>query len=446
MRQRYGIGLAVTATLAGAAAARAGPQLSNAPDATPPAVATPLSALVNQVGIGQPLTPDNITAYGWVEGSWTYDASAPPRNIISGRVYDTKSESLQFDQLGLVVQHRVNYHKPVDVGFTLEQIYGWDSAYFHANGLTSAAPARTGGQPSEIPGAGGTAAIHPKAQYDLTQANLVLSTNAVAKGLAVEVGKFDTLLGFEPLEGFNPNPNLQGPFFSKSFIFTQEPFTQTGALVILQPDEHLTTTAGITRGWNQATDDVNGSIDYTAQAILAAGPLTATVTGVTGQEEPSGPQNGWRTLLDTVEVVKPLEGLQLSFNGMYAWEAQTSNGGAGGGTGIWYAGAGYASYKVADFLTLNARGEFFNDPDGAAPRQYNTALPTSPVFGRPVGRPNNYTEATFGATIKPLVGVSLLKNLAFRPEVRVDYADHATWDGGTGHYQWTAEVEGFYAF
>ncbi len=425
--------------------ARAGPQLSSAPEATPPAVATPLSALVNRVGVGAPLTPDNITAFGYVEGSWTYDDSSPPGNIITGRVYDTKHESLQFDQLGLVVQHRVDYKKPLDVGFTLEQIYGWDPAYFHANGLTVAAPGRTGGQPSEIPGAGGTAAIHPKAQYDLTQANLVLSSNAVANGLAVEVGKFDTLVGFEPLEGFNPNPNLQGPFFSKSFIFTQEPFTQTGALAILQPTKNLTTTAGITRGWNQATDDVNGSIDYTAQAVFATGPLTATLTGVTGDEEPSGPQDGWRTLLDTVEVFKVNDAFKLAANGMYAWEAQTSNGGAGGGTGQWYALAGYASYQVVKEVTFNVRAEYFGDPDGAAPRRYFTGA-MSAVYNRPIGRPNSYSELTLGATLRPLASVPLLTNLTFRPEVRVDYADHATWDDGTGHTQLTAEIEGFYAF
>ncbi len=445
MRQRNGIGMAVTATLAAGAVARAGPQLSSAPDAAPPAVANPISALVNGVGVGDKLKPDAITAFGYVSGSWTYDASSPPGNIITGRVYDTKHESLQLDQVGLVLQRRVSYKKPFDVGFTLEQIYGWDSAYFHANGLTVAAPSRTAGQPSEIPRAGGTAAIHPKAQYDLTQANLVLSTDAVAKGLAVEVGKFDTLVGFEPLEAFNPNPALQGPFFSKSFIFTQEPFTQTGALAVLQPVENLTATAGITRGWNQATDDVNGSIDYTAQAVYAAGPLTATLTGITGDEEPSGIQDGWRTLLDTVEVFKVNDSLKFAVNGMYAWEAQTGNGGAGGGTGQWYALAAYASYQVVAPFTVNVRAEYFGDPDGAAPHRYGTGVMSS-AYDRPIGTPNNYAELTLGATVRPLAGNAVFTNLTFRPEVRVDYADHATWDDGTGHYQFTVGLEGFYAF
>ncbi len=49
-------------------------------------------------------------------------------------------------------------------------------------------------------------------------------------------------------------------------------------------------------------------------------------------------------------------------------------------------------------------------------------------------------------TVKPFAKNSVFRNLTFRPEGRVDYAGHATWDGGTGHYQWTAEIEAFYGF
>ena len=406
---------------------------------------TPLMALLEAVGPGKALKTADIMVTGYVDGSWTYDSSSPPNNIITGRVYDTKAQSLQLDQLDLTVQRKADYAKPFDVGFQIEQNYGRDSAYFHANGLLFYSRGRTAEDPLEVPGAGDTASIHPKAQYDLTLANFTLSTSAVAKGLSVRVGKFPAVSGAEGLEAYSDDN--QAPFFSRSYIFTQEPYTKTGVVIELNPVDTLTVRGGVARGWNQSVNDNNGSPDYLAQAAYkASDELTIALNSTTGKEEPRGPQDGFRTVIDLVVAYKVAEPFTLGVNGMYAWEPQTSNGGAGGGTGQWYAVAAYASFRQSPYLTVNARGEWFDDQDGAAPRRYNTTEPMSAIFNRPIGAANTFTSATLGATIHPLPDNAVFRNLAIRPEVRFDYADHATWDAGTDRYRVTAAVEAFYAF
>ncbi len=409
-----------------------------APSATPGT--TPLMGLLEAVGVGHPLEDAGISVTGFVEGSYTLDFSNPPGHIIPDRAFDTRSNSIALDQVELNVQRTVDYGKPFDFGAQLEQIYGTDSPYIHSNGLTIYSLGKTA---APFAGAGDTATIHPKAQYDLTQANFTISSNAVGKGIAFEGGKFATLLGAELIDAYSASST--NAFYSHSFIFLNEPYTHTGALGILNFNEQLTFTGGITRGWDQATEDTNGNIDFLGQLKDVVNTQTTFyLTGITGNEEPDVPagevgHNGYRTVIDAVGNYNASDQLSLSANLMYAWEAQTGNAGNGGGLGQWYAAAAYASYKFDSHVTFNARGEWFNDPDGAAPSQF------SPMRG-----PNEYYEATLGLTLHPLPDNAILNNLFFRPEVRFDYADHADFDTVNGlptnHYFFTFAVDGVYAF
>jgi hypothetical protein len=337
------------------------------------------------------------------------------------------------------------YKDAVDFGFTIENNYGWDSAFLHSNGLSIYSPGKTA---SNIPGSGGTsgyeAFIHPKAQYDLTQAFGVL-TLPVGNGLGIQFGKFDKLLGIENIEANETS------FFSRSFIFQEEPLTHTGALLIynfVRPsaESNFSVAGGISRGWEQATNDDNGSIDYMGELKFKSGAFDLKFSGVTGDEQPSGTQDGWRTVLDLDGTFKLADNFKLSFDGMYAWQNQASEGGAGGGVGQWYGVAGYLSYMLpGDIVEFNARGEWFDDQDGAAPTQFlNGGF--NPFYNRTVGVPNEYFEATIGLNITPLPASKLLSGLHIRPEFRWDYSDHAAWNAATQHDQWTASVEAYYTF
>jgi hypothetical protein len=320
-------------------------------------------------------------------------------------------------------------------------MYGTDAAFIHSNGWTLVSNGDISGP---FAGTGSVGTIHPRAQYDPTQANFTVSTNAF-HGLAFEGGVFNKLLGYEMVDAYGPTADTQNAFYSHSFIFTQEPFSHTGALGIVNLTDGLTFTGGISRGWDQATEDTNGSIDFLGQLKWVVNKdATLNFNGVSGNEEPDVPagavgHNGYRTVFDVNGRYSASDQLTLGFDAMYAWEAQTGDLGSGGGTGQWYGVAGYAGYKINDFVTINARGEWFNDPDGAAPTQYSS-----------IRRPNEYYEITLGTTIHPFPNTYPVNNFFIRPEVRFDYADRAAFDpvagAPTDHYFFTFGVDGVYAF
>ena len=411
-----------------------------APSATPSV--NPLMGALTSLGVGKGLSDAGFSITGYVEGGYTFDFSSPTGNVLDDRAFDTRHNSVLLDQVEFNVSRTVDYGKPIDFGVELEQIYGTDSAFIHANGLSLLSNGKIAGP---FAGTGTTSTIAPRAQYDPTQANFVISSNALGKGIAFEGGKFATLLGAELIDPYTSAST--NAFYSHSLIFVNEPYTHTGALGILNFNEMFTFTGGITRGWDQATEDTNGNIDFIGQAKAVVNEKTTVyLTGITGNEEPDEPagvigHNGYRTVLDSVGSYSASDQLTLSYNLMYAWEAQTGNAGNGGGLGQWYAAAAYASYKQSDYLTFNARGEWFNDPDGAAPTQFST-----------IRRPNEYYEFTLGMTIHPLPNNAVLNNLFFRPEVRFDYADKAEFDPDaftgvpTDHYFFSFGVDGVLAF
>jgi hypothetical protein len=405
------------------------------------------------VGVGKALDSADITIGGYVEGSWTYSAHPPAGNVIGGREFDSKSESIQFDSVDLAMTRSFDpTYDHFDFGFTLETMYGWDAAYLHSNGLSIYGPAHTA---SRIPGAGSTFTIHPKAQFDLTQAAATIVT-PFGNGLGVEFGKFDSLLGYEVIDS-NASELKSHPvtFFSRSFIFQEEPYTNTGIVGIYNltkptAESSFTFTGGMGRGWEQATNDDNGSIDFTGQLKYTSSRFNIALGGITGQEEPSPAfgalgLSGYRTVLDLDAQYDIADNLTVAADLMYGWENQTSEGGAGGGIGIWYAAAAYASFKQSDYLTFNARGEFFDDQDGAAPNEFLTSG-FSGTYNKAIGTPNTYFEVTVNANICPFPNVKQLAGLHIRPEFRWDYSDHATWNGATQHDQWTGAIEAYFTF
>jgi hypothetical protein len=402
------------------------------PTTSPASPVTPANAALAHVVPGY--AASGFSATGYVEGSWTYSSHPPAGNILTDRAFDTKTESVQFDTVDVILARSIDPTKAFDAGFTIEQNYGWDSAYIHSDGLTIYSPGKTA---SQVTGGGSTATIHPKAQYDLTQADFVVSFGTVGNGLSVVGGKFDKLMGYENIEA--PS-NL---FFTHSYIFSEEPLTNTGLIAtynLLDPNgpTPLTVTGGISRGWNQSTEDDNGSLDYLGQLkYVVTGKYSVALNIITGDEFPSGTQDGWRTVIDANGGVNISDELTLGYDATFAWEAQAKQGGLPDGTAIWYGAAIYASYEFSDALTFNVRGEWFDDQNGAAPVQLSSGA---------TGIANQFYEVTVGFTIHPLPTNQYLSGLAIRPEGRWDYSDHAAFNGGAQNDQWTAAIEAYLAF
>jgi hypothetical protein len=445
---------------------------TTAPTATAPAASGPPPLPLNA------FLTDKIPHYGdlgvsitgFVEGSWTYSDRVPPNNALYDRAFDDRTESLQFDAVDLSIVRNVDFTKKAfDFGFQVEGMYGADAAFIHSNGLTFYGG--TGGLGGTNTATSGNSAFSgPRNQADLVQANFTVAF-PVGHGLAIEGGKFDTLVGYEVIDG------PSNPLFSHSYIFTEEPYTHTGLLAIynvLNPDDinanamhQLTVIGGFTRGWDQATEDDNGSLDITGQVkyqdFSAPGVVKdfislAFTTGdetATGNEAVSVQHNGWRTLFDLTGSYTLSDQWTLGGDAMYAWQAQdaveTNAVGAittgNPGTSQWYGVAGYAKWAICDQVAINFRAEWFDDQDGGAVTQL--AAPGTGLQNIS----NQFYELTLGVTYKPLADDKYFNGLAIRPEVRWDYSNHrvfapdAAGDPGSGHRdQLTIAIEAFFAF
>jgi hypothetical protein len=261
----------------------------------------------------------------------------------------------------------------------------------------------------------------PDNQFDLTQAYADIAI-PVGTGLRLRVGKFVTPIGQEVI---NPTGNA---LYSHSYLFGYAiPFTHTGVLGTYNITDTLTVDAGITRGWDTSLEDNNDTIDFLGRVTAKfSDATTGYFTVITGPDQP-GDNGNYRTLFDLILTHKVGDNLTLAVNADYAYEAN-SVASATREDVQWWGVAAYASYTISPQVTLNARGEYFNDDDGVR-------------LG--VGGTGVY-EATVGLAITPFPNSALGKNLVIRPEVRYDYGNRAIFDGD--HDQWSAAIDAYFKF
>ena len=298
-------------------------------------------------------------------------------NYISGRVFDTLNNQLQFHAFNLTAALL-----PQPVGFTVEFNAGNDASIINSYPKNTYAP--------------GT-------DLDITQAFISLASGQFT-GI---VGKFETLAGAEVIE----SPNDWE--ISRSILFGYAvPFTHTGGRLTWTPNSSFTLNAGVNKGWDttgtNSTDFDNNSLTIEGGANITLGNLNVVIDGYTGNVEEgfwtvNGPSPialfsaicnpfvlvgipttqacapGFtynvggtpnRSLIDTVETFKAGTKLTLKLNGDWGWQTNTgllNNAGLpyGYGTANWFGVAGYANYAVTSAWSVTARGEYFYDGGGS---------------------------------------------------------------------------------
>ncbi len=392
--------------------------LDDAPPKTAPTEPEPppapepglLMRLLDRAGVGKPLNDAGINIYGFIEGSYTYGASAPPNNKLPNRVFDTVHEDPTLNQLDLSIERTVDTAKSVkdhsvDVGAHVQWIYGADAGLIHSNGLFDWYDNR----------------YSPRNQFDPVQAYIDVAL-PVGNGLKLRAGKFVTLLGKEVI---NPTQNY---LFSHSYLFGYAiPFTHVGVLGTYSLSDELSVTAGFTRGWNQSLEDNNDAIDFLGSLAYAPNKKWSFSLSMTEGPEAAGDNGDYWTVVDLVASYQATDRLKLELNADYgdAPHALSS-----GDSAQWYGIAGYASYQLNKAVTLNSRLEWYDDVDG---------------FTLGNGS-NNVYEATLGVSIKPFTDDAVGSNLVIRPEIRLDYSDKPFFDNATDHYQFTAAIDAFFTF
>lgn len=256
-----------------------------------PTTLTPAMYLLDKTSFGKWLEAENISIGGFGEFGYFYDTSNPrygsntpglPGNgdapTLIGFPGDYSNRGL-LDQVDMMFQKTVDTTKNFDFGFQFEQGYGIDDALIHGYGITDNRAPGTIDNKFQFGRTGESYADgepEPNDQYDIVQGNVSVE----AYGATVKAGKFVTLLGYESI-----NPTLN-PFYTHSYLFTFGlPLTQTGVLGSytinkLINGNNLTVTGGVTRGWNEATSDNNGEVDFLGEMQAS---ITSAVDDVCGQ-------------------------------------------------------------------------------------------------------------------------------------------------------------------
>jgi hypothetical protein len=407
--------ITISALLALAGAARAD-EISSATQSSPP-VATqapasppaqrPLAAALGNAGIDT----GGINISGFVEGSYTASFDSPPGNLLTGRVFELDgNEQLLLNQVDLSFEKALDAGKLArddrfDLGGKVEILYGSDARFIHANGMNFYG--------------GASPQIDPENQFDLVQAYADIGI-PLGNGLVIRAGKFVTLLGYETI---NPTTN---PFDSHSYSFGYAiPFTQTGVLALYSFNDKLSITGGLTRGWDQSLKDSNSAVDGIVQLKYAINDKLTSYFNLSVGPQITADSASYTMIIENIINYQATDVLSFGTDSLFAWQP---HGGSLGQTAQWYGVTLYSGYKINDSMQLNARAEWFADPEGAR------------------GLGGNEYEFTMGAAVKPFPHDNLGENFVIRPEVRYDYSQNAIFNAGSNFDQWTFGVDAFFQF
>jgi hypothetical protein len=395
-------------------------------EAAPPPAAAPAPGLLmtglGKAGLAEPLNKAGINIYGYIEGGYMRDFSAP--SIHDGPTFmgfNNYKNTAILDKISLNVERTVDpAKKEFDLGFRLEGIYGADAApWIHSYGLADTQTGRN--------------------QLDPLQAYVDVAIPGVP--MKLRVGKWIELAGFEQFSA-----NIYGAFgdpmrglysYSYQFLYA-EPGTQTGAYLTYVFNPKLTVDAGITRGWNASVKDQNSSIDFLGRVTYTPSDKTTVIFVMTEGPEypigagvglPPGDNSDYWTALDLVLTQKITDKLSLGLGFDYVTTPHIP--GNKGSDLQWGGVAQYVSYAFDPHFTLNTRLEWYSD----AANGFSTGAATSA----------DYYAATAGVAIKPFPNDKVFSNLIIRPEIRYDYSDKPVFATGE-HNQLTFNVDAIFTF
>jgi hypothetical protein len=369
---------------------------------------TSLMGVADKLGVGKPLNDFGLVIGGYVEVGWTYNF----RNVRvnQGRVFDFENQDPTLNQAVIYIDKAIDFKKKeFQLGGHFEMMYGADARLIHANGIFDHYGLGDG----------------PENQFDPTQFYIDMFL-PVGNGLNIRAGKFVTLLGQEVI---NPTGNA---LYSHSYLFGFAiPFTHTGVYATYAFTDAITVDFGISRGWEQGFEDNNDcAIDVFGRVSWLINEKSNTkllVTGIGGPERADNTDD-YRYVIDVIFMHNLSDQLSLVINGDWGFE---QNAGVGGNEDAqWFGVAGYLGYKINDMFSVNARGEWFEDPDGA----------------RGIGVTGSVWEATLGLDIHPLQSNKNFASLRIRPEIRWDYSNDPLFANGAKHDQWTFGVDAIFGF
>lgn len=370
-----------------------------------------LMSTLDAAGLSEPLDKTGIKLYGYADGGYMYDTTAPqPYAGPTFLGFNNLRNTPLLDKISLNIERTVDPTKrQFDLGFHLEGIWGYDARFIHSNGLGDTQTGRY--------------------QWDPLQAYVDIALPCAP--MKIRAGKWIELAGFEQFSA-----NIYGAFgdpmkalysYSYQFLYA-EPGTQTGVLATYILNPQWTFDIGTTEGWNQSTRNTDHYLDILGRITYTPSDKTTIIFVMTegpefpisvGHNLPAPDTKDWWTALDLVITHKVTDKLSLG-TGVDFVDAPHIPG-LSGGAKQWGGIAGYASYAINEFSTVNSRLEWYND--------------SSDGFSTGAATGANYFETTVGVAIKPFPKDKTLSGLLIRPEIRYDGSNQrvfATGDNRSG--------------
>ncbi len=365
-----------------------------------------LMSALEKAGIAKILDKAGIRIYGYAEGGYMYDTTAPqPYAGPTFLGFNNLRNTPLIDKISLNAERTVDpAKKQFDLGFRLEGIWGYDARFIHSTGLGDTQTGR----------------------YQLDPLQAYIDVAIPYLPARIRAGKWIELAGFEHFSA-----NIYGAFgdpskalysYSYQFLYA-EPGTQTGVLATYILNQQWTFDLGFTEGWNQSTRNTNGYLDLLGRVTYTPSDKTSIIFVMTegpeyptavGRGLPDGDNKNWWTAIDLVITHKATDKLSLGAGLDFVNAPQIP--GLERGSKQWGGVAGYASYAFNPHATLNSRLEWYND--------------SSDGFSTGAARGANYYETTLGVAIKPFPKDRILSQILFRPEVRIDWSDRPVFDSG----------------
>jgi hypothetical protein len=259
---------------------------------------------LGQVGVAELLEKFGVKIYGYAQGGYMYDTTAPqPYAGPTLLGFNNLRNTPLVDKISLNAERTVDPTKcAFDLGFRLEGIWGYDARFIHSNGLGDTQTGR----------------------YQLDPLQMYFDVALPGLPAKIRAGKWIELAGFEHFSA-----NIYGAFgdpmralysYSYQFLYA-EPGTQTGVLGTYVLNPQWTFDLGFTRGWNQSTRDANAPyLDILGRVTYVPTDKTSVIFVMTsgpefpigvGRNLPTGDVGHWWTALDLVVTHKVSDKLSL---------------------------------------------------------------------------------------------------------------------------------------
>ncbi|MBI5688373.1 MAG: porin [Verrucomicrobia bacterium] len=270
----------------------------------------------------------------------------------------------------------------------------------------------------------------------------------VGTGVDVKMGRFTTLVGYEVIDA-PANWN-----YSRSFIYSTQPFTHTGALLSYKWNDIVDTQFGVVNGYSD-TAGVNGAADNNSGksitgrlgVTLLGGQLVLSTIGIAGAEH-AGNNNGTRWVANEVITYNPKwnEKWTFALEGIYGRDTRMdmATGVADTPEAMWWGVAGYTKYQWLPHFSTALRAESLSF-NGSAMNIFGWGGAFTPATLADFGAKGHVESLTMSCAFD-----NIWKNLTPRLEVRYDRADPAIFGNATDGFNhngiFTASLDIIYAF